>query len=81
MKTNLNRTILVAEDAIAYINELFQNNETYHFEDDAHDIDWQITDPTEEEKDQLNVLAEAMFQINNFDPFEILLPLINPDEE
>lgn len=90
MKTILPSAIETVEQAKAFLTDLFNNNEAYHPEEDAHETKWENKSineqPTEQERDQLNKLMEDIYDLdgNNgnhrnpkFDPCEFLLNLIN----
>jgi hypothetical protein len=79
MKTTLPSKITTVEEAKEFLTALFDNNESYHPEDDAHDIDWTTCEPTEEEKEQLNKLMGNMYGLNGepfFDPCAFLWDMI-----
>ena len=66
MKTNLNRTITNQEEAEAFLSELFENGESFHPEDDAHQIIWSCEQPpTAEECDKLNVLMNDCINVGD----------------
>ena len=75
MKTNLNIEIKTISDANKFILELFNNNELFHFDDDAEDIIWSECEPTAEEIKQLNNLVNQLFEIENYDPFDFAMDL------
>ena len=86
MKTILPPKIETVEQAKAFLTDLFNNNEVYHPEEDAHYIVWETVNPSEQERDKLNELMEDIYNLdgNNgnhhspkFDPCEFLLNLIN----
>ena len=78
MRTKLPEKISTIEEAQAYLTELFNNNEHYHPDDDAHDIIWHVSDPpTPEECDQLNKLMVDIFNLTHFDQYEFLLNLMD----
>jgi hypothetical protein len=69
MKTNLERSICTVQDAEAFLRELHVNGELYHPEDSAHDVEWSGQEPTDGEKDRLNVLMQEVFNLEqSFDP-------------
>lgn len=72
LRTNVNRVIKTKEDAEAYLTELFNNGESYHPEDNAHDIIWNTASPTSWEKKKLNRLMKQVNTIPNFDPCDFL---------
>jgi len=60
MKTNLDIVITTKEEAVAFLTALDANGESFHPEDDAHDICWnKCYKPSEDDLDRLN---ELMFQ-------------------
>ena len=80
MKTNLDQPITNADEAKAYLTELFNNGESYHPEDDANDIIWTDFEPTEEELNRLNENMELVYKVADFDPCGFLLKLMNDAE-
>lgn len=84
MKTTLPAAITTRAEAEQFLQSLIDNNETYHPEDNAHDIIWDMPEdqkPTPAEADQLNKLMEDIYNLdgNNgnhaspkFDPCEYL---------
>ena len=88
MKTQLPKEITTIEQAKDFLTDLYNNNETYHPEDDAHDILWETFNPSYEERDQLNKLMDEIYDLdgNNgdhknpkFDPCEFLMNLIQDE--
>ena len=76
MKTKLNITIKTKNEAVAYLTELHNNNESYHPEDDAHDIRWfDGLHPSTTELDQLNINMEACYAF--VDPCAVVVHLSN----
>lgn len=86
MKTALPDKISTIEEAKSFLTELYNNNEQFHPEDDAHDIVWQSASPTPEQCDQLNKMMEDIYALPEnmygrkyvdvvFDPCEFLLNL------
>ena len=86
MKTNLPQSIGTIEEAKKFLKELCDNNEQYHPEDDAHDIEWDTIEcvgdyPTKEERDQLNKLMNEIYVLKGnedpqnmiFDPCEFIM--------
>ena len=70
MKTNLNRTISTQEEAEDFLNELFENGESFHPEDDAKNIIKIATGVrifTDEEADKLNELMSSIYEIKDAD--------------
>lgn len=84
MKTNLNRTISTHEEAEAFLNELFENDEVFNPDDSAHDVIWDNCEqpPTAEECNKLNILMNAVWEVANddFDPHAYLLDLLEEEE-
>lgn len=84
MKTNLPTSINTVEEATAYLTELYNNDESYHPESDAHDVIWGTCEkPTPAECDQLNKLSDDMYNLKEFggeegqfDPCRILMDLM-----
>jgi hypothetical protein len=82
MLTSLPHSINTIEQAKEFLLALYNNNEVFHPEDDAHDIAWQTCNmPTQSECDQLNKLMEDIYNLNKtkklevFDPCEYILHL------
>lgn len=74
MKTQLPNEIKTIEDAKAFLTDLHTNNETFHPEDDATDIDWQTCIVSDVEAIQLNKLMADIYNLaEGFDPCEFLL--------
>lgn len=61
MKTNLDRKIKSWDEAKLFLTELYNNDEAYHPEDDAFDIEWDTCNPTDSEKTQLNKLMNDIY--------------------
>jgi hypothetical protein len=88
MKTNLNRTISNQDDAENFLRELFENGESFHPEDDAHNIIRIATGErlfTDEESDKLNDLMSSMYEVgfdcdDDFDPCGYFLDLQEEEE-
>jgi len=88
LKTKLPEAISTVKEAKLFLSELYNNNESFHPEDDANDIVWQTTEPNEDERKQLNKLMDDIYNLegNNgkhdasilFCPCEYLLSL-DPD--
>jgi hypothetical protein len=76
MKTNLGIEIKTISDANKFILDLFNNNELFHFDDIDEDYRFECN-PTSEEIKQLNNLVNQLFEIENYDPFEFAMSLIN----
>lgn len=66
MKTNLFQPITNVTEAKAYLTELFNNDESFHPEDDATDIIWEgDIAPTEEEINLLNSNHEKIYEFES----------------
>lgn len=64
MKTKLPESISTVDEAKAFLLELHTNGESYHPEDDAHDIIWgSCEEPTPDECDQLNKLMDDIYSL------------------
>jgi hypothetical protein len=68
MKTKLPAEIKSVEAAKTFLTILNRNHESFHPEDDAHDIDWTAMDsdtdkPTKEECDLLNKLMDDIYDL------------------
>lgn len=77
MKTNINTSIRTQKQAKKFLKELYLNNESFHPEDDAHDIIFSHIKVSQEDRDTLNKRMEDIYDIGGFDPCEYLLDLIN----
>jgi len=78
MKTKLPDTISSVKDAKKLLQELFLNDESFHPEDDAHDIVDCFGEYlfTIEEGKKLNELMDQIYvELKDFDPCEYLLDL------
>lgn len=76
MKTALPSKVSTEKEAKQLLKELYSNRESFHPEDDAFDIIWfNCAEPTDEEKTQLNLLMEQIYEIKDFDPCGFLLDL------
>lgn len=75
MKTQLPLEIKTIKGAEQFLTDLYNNGESFHPEDDAHEIIWSGKAPTESECNQLNELMDAIYQLEDFDPCEHLLKL------
>ena len=85
MKTKLPLSISTVDEAKTFLLELCKNNEQYHPEDDAHDLEWVTIPPanipTIEECDQLNKLMQDIYNLKGnenvhsmiIDPCEVIL--------
>ena len=76
MKTYLPTEIKNVKAAKEFLVELNNNNESFHPEDDAHQIIWHNEKPTEQECSKLNSLMEDIYLISNFDPCSFILYLL-----
>lgn len=79
MKTVLPKEINTVDEAKKFLFELLANGESYHPEDDAHDIIWATPAgqqaPTDAEKDQLNDLMSDIYELDGFDPCGYLIDM------
>jgi hypothetical protein len=73
MKTILPSAISTKTEAETFLTDLHNNNESFHPEDDATDIEIF----SENEGNKLNELMNQIYLIDDFDPCEFLLNLIN----
>lgn len=88
MKTTLPQAIATIEEAQAFLTELEGNGESFHPEDNAHNIQWHCCNPpTAGEADLLNKLMQDIYDLPGndgrhidlvFDPCEFLL-MLDPD--
>ncbi len=87
MKTKLPVAITTVDEAKAFLSELYKNDESYHPEDDANDIEWDGDNPpTKQECDQMNKLMDDIYSLKGqegnlakvFCPCEFLL-MQDPD--
>lgn len=76
MRTNLDRKINSLQDAHDYMRDLHKNGELYHFDDDAHKIDWEHTVCSPEEADKVNYLRDRVWEFDQ-DPHQLGLWLSN----
>lgn len=81
MKTTLPPAITTIEEAKTFLTDLYNNGESYHPEDSAHDILWHIAAPTEDECNRLDKCMEDIYNLPGndgrrvnlfFDPCEFL---------
>ncbi len=88
MKTTLPPKISSIKEAEVFLTELIKNNEIFHPEDDASDINWNLPkeqQPTIGECIKLNELMAEVYDLNPkgqpmiFDPCEFILSLTNPE--
>lgn len=64
MKTHLPDSIKTIDEAKAFLTELYNNDEHFHPEDDAHGIIWNsCEEPTKEECDKLNDLMCDIYNL------------------
>lgn len=75
MKSKIPANITTVTAAREFLEELFNNGESYHPEDDAHDIVWNGVDVSEDERNRLNIAMIQIHAIPDFDPCEFLLDL------
>ncbi len=87
MKTKLPKEILNVHQAKLFLSELHRNVESFHPEDDATDINWQLPEedmPSISEAKLLNKLMEEIYNLPGnkghrskllFDPCKYLLDL------
>lgn len=75
MKTKLNITITNEAEAIEFLTELYENNEVYHPEDNAHDVLFETCEPSKRHRNDLNRLMDEIYTNTNIDPCEILLDI------
>lgn len=84
MKTQLPESINTLEEAKNFLQLLHANGESFHPEDSAHDIVWDIPEPpNKHECDQLNALMDQVYYFFNeetFDPCGYLLDLCRKDD-
>lgn len=76
MKTILSQAITSVQEAENFLTTLYNNGESFHPEDDAHDVIFPGTQPYIAECDKLNSLMEQCFALD-FDPCEFLDNLIS----
>lgn len=91
MKTQLPEAITSVDEATRFITELYNNNESFHPEDDAFDIIWETTEVSDTEKHQLNKLMNDIYNLpeawskdnpEGFDPCAVYMDLLeksNPE--
>lgn len=67
MNTVLPKSISTVDEAKTFLTELVKNGESFHPEDDAHDIEWLSVPvenrPTPAECNQLNKLMEDIYDL------------------
>ena len=76
MRTKLPESITTVKQAEKFLTELDSNGESFHPEDDAHDIVWHNTEVSPKECDKLNKLMDDIHKISGFNPCEFLLKLM-----
>lgn len=81
MKTILPQSIHTVDDAQQFLKSLFDNDESYHPEDDAFDIIWKCEQPpNHDEKLKMNQLMNEIYELkDSFDPCDYLCELLNID--
>jgi hypothetical protein len=72
MKTILPVSITTIDQAKAYVKELWDNGEIYHFDDRASSISG---DPFEGHTRKMDSLRDQMYQLPGFDVFEYVIEL------
>ena len=83
LKTKLPAVITSPTEAVAFLTELYNNDEAYHPEDNALDVEWESADPSIAERAQLNKLMNDIYSLEGnidaqnmiCDPCLILLEL------
>lgn len=84
MKTQLPKQIKSLKAAKLFLVDLIINNEVYHPEDDAFDVEWETCQPTTKERKQLNLLMNHIYKLdetyskdnpNGFDPCGFIMDL------
>lgn len=78
LKTTLPTSIKTKKQAEKFLKELSLNGETFHPEDDANEIVWNLPKnqiPNKIECDKLNQLMNQCMHVKNFDPCEFLLSI------
>lgn len=76
LKTKLPDTINTIEEAKAFLTELIKNDEHFHPDDDANDINWSLPKtqmPTKSQCKKLNNLMFIVTHIPGFDPYGFIL--------
>lgn len=71
MITQLPQSITSIPEAKKFLFDLHTNGESYHPEDDAHDLSGDLF--THTEADHLNKLMMDIYDLEDFDPCEYLL--------
>lgn len=88
MKTELPEKITTIEEAENLLSALWENGESFHPEDNAHDIIWgtipKDEQPTAAECDKLNALMSQIYDLKDvpelFDPCGFILDFIDDEE-
>lgn len=80
LTTVLPEQITSVEEAQKLLTELHRNDESFHPEDDANDIEWDTCDPTPEECEKLNKLMGDIYKLPDFDPCEFILELMKEED-
>jgi hypothetical protein len=75
MRTKLPDSITTVEEAKMFLTELVNNNEEYHPEDDAMDVEWIMETVSQDEMMQLNKLMDDIYDLNAIDPCEFIIDL------
>jgi hypothetical protein len=75
LKTQLPLSIKTIDEAKTFLSELHKNNEHYHPEDNAADIEWPNTLVSLEQRSKLNRCMNDIYNLPSFDPCEYLLYL------
>ena len=71
----LTKPIANENDALDYIRELIDKNLDYHLDDDVFDILWTDYHPTTEELVLMDKRQNELFDIDGFDPHELLVDM------
>lgn len=75
MRTKLPDSIKTVEEAKMFLAELVSNNEEYHPEDDAMEVEWIMAEVSQDERMQLNKLMDDIYDLNAIDPCEFIVDL------
>lgn len=79
MQTVLPDAITSPEEADKFLTDLFNNGESFHPDDSAHEVNWDLGYiPSEEECEHLNKLMQDVLAIPGYDPYILLLQLSSP---
>jgi hypothetical protein len=83
-KTTIPDAIKTVDEAKAFLKALWENEESYHPEDNANGIVWDDVNPSPEQRTQLNKLRTDIYNVakadGEFDPCEYLLALENEND-